>query len=72
MRRITITIPEGLHIRLRRKASQTGVTISQLIRLRLARSAASKLSVDPLLRVAGICRGPLLSRRIDNEVYYRS
>jgi hypothetical protein len=47
--------------------------MAEVIRLRLERrSSGSKKrrpAADPLLKAAGVCRGPQLSERIDEEIY---
>jgi predicted CopG family antitoxin len=65
-----IRIPDDVYKRLTREASRAGITVSDLIRVRLESSGSPK--AHPLLRVAGICRGPQLSNRIDDEIYYQS
>ena len=65
-----IRIPDDVYKRLTREASRTGITVSDLIRVRL--DGSGNLKADPLLRVAGICRGPEFSSRIDDEIYYQS
>jgi len=48
------------------------MSMASLIRLRLEKGSSSKRSkprIDPLIRVAGICRGPVLSNSIDEELY---
>ena len=73
MRRTTVFLPDELHEQLRQEAFRSRVSMAQLIRSRLEQpgSARKKPSrrADPLLKVAGICRGPLLSKRIDEEIY---
>ncbi|HKW96296.1 MAG TPA: hypothetical protein VJN43_01120 [Bryobacteraceae bacterium] len=73
MRRTTIFLPDELHDELRQDAFRSRVSMAQLIRLRLERkgSAAKKRrpKQDPLLKVAGVCGGPIMSERIDEELY---
>jgi hypothetical protein len=73
MKRTTIFLPDELHDQLRQEAFRSRSSMAQIIRLRLERRASSpkknKPKTDPLLKVAGICRGPLLSERIDEELY---
>ena len=73
MKRTTIFLPDELHERLRQEAFRTRLSMAQIIRLRLEHPASnpkkSHPKTDPLLKVAGICRGPLLSERIDEEIY---
>jgi len=66
LRRTTIFLPDELHERLRRDALRANVSMAELIRIRLQRSAASS---DPILKVAGVCRGPALSNDVDDSVY---
>jgi len=73
MKRTTIFLPEDLHEQLRRDAFQSKTSMAALIRARLRRSKALPWSrgarKDPILKVAGICRGPILSDGIDESVY---
>jgi hypothetical protein len=73
MKRTTIFLPEDLHEQLRRDAFQSKTSMAGLIRARLRRSNALPRSrgarKDPILKVAGICRGPILSDGIDESVY---
>jgi hypothetical protein len=73
MKRTTIFLPEELHEQIRQEAFQSRLSMAQVIRLRLEHPASTpkktKPKADPLLKVAGICRGPLLSERIDEELY---
>jgi hypothetical protein len=73
MKRTTIFLPDKLHEQLRQEAFRSRLSMAQIIRLRLEHPAANpkkgKTKTDPLLKVAGICRGPLLSERIDEELY---
>jgi hypothetical protein len=77
MRRTTIFLPDELHEELRAEAFRARVSMAEVIRLRIQtpakapRSAPAKRNValDPLLKVAGICRGPVISANIDDELY---
>jgi hypothetical protein len=73
MKRTTIFLPDELHEQLRQEAFHSRLSMAQIIRLRLEtpapRTSKSKPKADPLLKVAGICGGPLLSERIDEELY---
>lgn len=73
MRRTTVFLPDELHERLRREAFRAKVSMAELIRARLSHPAGThprrKASEDPLLKVAGICRGPVFSGDIDDELY---
>jgi hypothetical protein len=73
MKRTTIFLPDDLHERLRQEAFRARLSMAEVIRLRLERrtSASKKRKpvADPLLKAAGICRGPQLSERIDEELY---
>jgi hypothetical protein len=73
MRRTTIFLPEELHERIRQDAFRAKVSMAELIRVRLQsaldrpRRGASR--GDPILKVAGVCRGPVLSSDIDDALY---
>jgi hypothetical protein len=71
MKRTTLFLPDELHEQLRQEAFRSRVSMAQIIRMRLDNpvSRPRKPKVDPLLKVAGICRGPILSERIDEEIY---
>ena len=73
MKRTTIFLPEDLHEQLRRDAFQSKTSMAALIRVRLRRPNALPRSrgarKDPILKVAGICRGPILSDGINESVY---
>jgi hypothetical protein len=71
MKRTTLFLPDELHEQLRQEAFRSRVSMAQIIRMRLENpgSRPRKPKVDPLLKVAGICRGPILSERIDEELY---
>jgi hypothetical protein len=73
MKRTTLFLPDELHEQLRQEAFRTRLSMAQIIRMRLEKPASrqkrQKPKVDPLLKVAGICRGPILSERIDEELY---
>ena len=75
MRRTTIFLPDELHGQLRRDAFLAKTSMAELIRARLRgpvnrprRRGATK---DPILKVAGVCRGPILSSEIDESLYGR-
>ncbi len=73
MKRTTIFLPEELHEQLRRDAFQAKVSMAELIRTKLrhtnARPRRRASEKDPILKVAGICRGPVFSHDIDDELY---
>ena len=73
MKRITILLPDELHERLRQEAFRSRLSMAELICLRLEQGASRntnrKRGADPLLKAAGVCRGPKLSERIDAELY---
>jgi len=73
MKRTTVFLPDALHERLRREAFQSRVSMASIIRMRLESQPSgkkkSKRDADPLLKVAGICKGPVLSNNIDEELY---
>ena len=73
MKRTTIFLPDELHEELRGEAFRTRVSMAEVIRLRIqtpAKAAGKRKTVaDPLLKVAGICSGPVISANIDDELY---
>jgi len=73
MKRTTIFLPDDLHDQLRRDAFRARISMAELIRSRLGRSnsrrRADRPRKDPILKVAGICRGPVLSSDIDESLY---
>jgi hypothetical protein len=70
MRRTTIFLPEEMHERLRQDAFRARTSMAEMIRARLQRSLdrprRRPAGPDPILKVAGVCRGPLLSSEIDD------
>jgi hypothetical protein len=64
MKRITVFLPDDVHEQLRREAFRAKTSMADLIRARLRRPAD-----DPILKVAGVCRGTVLSSGIDNSLY---
>jgi len=75
MRRTTIFLPEEVHEQLRRDAFLAKTSMAELIRVRLRRSINPPRrrgsAEDPILKVAGVCRGPVLSKEIDESLYGR-
>lgn len=73
MRRTTVFLPDHLHEQLREEAFRARISMASIIRLRLEKSFTAKRGsrprVDPLVKAAGICRGPVLSTSIDEELY---
>lgn len=73
MRRTTIFLPDEVHEQLRQDAFRAKVSMAELIRIRLQRSTGRPQrrghSPDPILKVAGVCRGPVLSSDIDGSLY---
>jgi len=73
VKRTTIFLPERLHEQLRRCAFHAKISMAELIRLKLQDSSGQPprgmKSADPILKVAGICRGPVLSEGIDESLY---
>jgi len=73
MRRTTIFLPDELHEQLRKDAFRAKTSMAELIRARLRGSATRprrrRVSRDPILKVAGVCRGPILSSEIDDSLY---
>ena len=64
MKRITVFLPDDVHERLRREAFRAKTSMAELIRARLRRPAD-----DPILKVAGVYRGTVLSSGIDDSLY---
>jgi hypothetical protein len=63
---------DELHDQLRRDAFKAKVSMAEIIRVKLQTPDARrrrKSGKDPILKVAGICRGPILSRDIDETLY---
>ena|ERR1700730_1825586 len=75
MRRTTVFLPDELHEQLRLDAFRAKTSMAELIRAKLRRSidrpAKRASSKDPILKVAGACSGPVLSREIDDALYGR-
>jgi hypothetical protein len=74
VKRTTVFIPDELHEELRQEAFLKRVSMAELIRSRLERqgkrrSRQANVQGDPLLRVAGICRGEPLTENIDEAIY---
>jgi hypothetical protein len=73
MRRTTIFLPDELHEELRGEAFRERVSMAEIIRLRIQAPAKApvrrKAVTDPLLKVAGICGGAVMSANIDEELY---
>jgi hypothetical protein len=69
VKRTTISIPDELHEELPQEASRKRFSMAELIRSRLERPQRTKIQEDPLLRVAGICRGEPLTENIDGALY---
>jgi len=75
MKRTTIFLPEELHEQLRLDAFRAKSSMAELIRSRLQGAIRQprrrRISPDPILKVAGICRGSVLSNDIDDALYGR-
>ena len=72
MRRMTIFLPDELHEQLRQDAFRAKTSMAKLIRARLQRPPRGRRTPrDPILKAAGICRGPILSVDIDDALYGR-
>ena len=73
MRRTTIFLSDELHERLRRDAFRAKISMAGLIRAKLQGTIdppkRRKAAKDPILKVAGICRGAVLSSDIDESLY---
>jgi hypothetical protein len=73
VKRTTVFLPDDVHEQLRRDAFRAKTSMAELIRMRL-RGPASRPrrhapAQDPILKVAGVCRGPILSSGIDDSLY---
>jgi hypothetical protein len=75
MKRTTIFLPDELHEQLRKDAFRAKVSMAELIRARLQRPDRRARTrgnpFDPILKVAGVCDGPVLSSNIDEALYGR-
>jgi hypothetical protein len=75
MKRMTIFLPDELHEQLRRDAVQAKTSMAELIRAKLRPAAHPRRNRqgarDPILKVTGVCRGPVLSDEIDKSLYGR-
>ena len=72
MIRTTVFLTDELHEQLRRDAFKAKVSMAEIIRIKLQTPAVRprrKTGEDPILKVAGVCRGPILSRDIDEALY---
>jgi hypothetical protein len=73
VKRTTIFLPDELHERLRQDAFRARVSMAELIRTKLAAPAEAPTrrasGRDPILKVAGICRGEVMSNDIDESLY---
>ena len=75
MRRTTIFLTDEMHEHLRQDAFRSKTSMAEVIRTKLLLSMDAprkrKTGKDPILKVAGICRGPILSNDIDESIYGR-
>jgi hypothetical protein len=75
MKRTTVFLSDEMHAQLRQDAFRSRTSMAELIRARLRRSTGGPrrrgAARDPLLKVAGVCRGPILSTDIDGSLYGR-
>ena len=74
MRRTTIFLSDELHEQLRQDAFRAKTSMADIVRRGLQRPAGQprkrRLPLqDPILKVSGICRGPILSTDIDDALY---
>ena len=73
MKRTTIFLPDELHEQLRQDALRAKTSMAELIREKLRRATHRPprrgVARDPILQVAGVCRGPILSEEIDDSLY---
>jgi len=72
MKRTTVYLPDDLLEQLRRDAFEARTSMAEMIRARLRQPNARRRrhgpGKDPLLKVAGICSGPVLSSGIDESL----
>jgi hypothetical protein len=75
MRRTTIFLPDEVHEQLRQHAFRAKTSMAEIIRTKLQRSIGRPRmrgsAQDPIMKVAGVCRGPVLSSEIDESLYGR-
>jgi hypothetical protein len=73
MVRTTVFLTDELHEQLRQEAFRAKTSMAEIVRRKLRQPAGRqrnrKSSPDPLLKVAGVCRGPVLSGEIDEALY---
>ena len=72
IKRITIRLPEDLHERLRREASEAGTSMSALIRSKLEQKSALRTSIPrngPLDEFIGSLSDGTLTENLDEELY---
>jgi hypothetical protein len=73
MKRTTIFLTDELHEQLRQEAFRAKASMAEIVRRKLrqpaGRQRTRKAAPDPLLKVAGVCRGPVLSSEIDEALY---
>ncbi|MCC6368382.1 MAG: hypothetical protein IT165_33065 [Bryobacterales bacterium] len=72
MRRTTIFLPDDLHEQIRQEAFRAKISMAELIRVKLQLTSGPRRRTspkDPILKVAGICHGPVLSDNIDEALY---
>ena len=73
MKRTTIFLSDELHERLRNDAFRAKVSMAELIRRTLqgpgGRARGRKGKEDPILKVAGVHRGPSFANEIDEPLY---
>jgi hypothetical protein len=73
MRRTTVFLPDELHEQLRHDAHQAKTSMAELIRTKLqappVKAKRRNGTLDPILKVAGICKGVALSNNIDDFLY---
>ena len=73
MKRTTIFLPDEVHEELRGEAFRMRLSMAEVIRLRIqghAKGGGKRTpAADPLMKVAGICSGAVMSADIDEELY---
>jgi hypothetical protein len=73
VKRTTVFLPDELHQQLRLDAFRSRISMAELIRNRLRDSGGPSgrpsSRKDPILKVAGVCRGAAFSSDIDDALY---
>jgi hypothetical protein len=73
MKRTSVLLPDDLYEMLRLESLRAGINMAGLIRENLSgacpRGPVARGRTAPILKVAGVCRGPKLTRDIDESLY---